>query len=126
MKKIMYEDCNNNIQYLKVIFCKIALLNKNELVWDVSNLDVAPVESADYSGIGADIDDDNQGVYLFQQRILNEHVVSIEHKELMNLFNGIRTIYDGTFVVKINGKKNTISIFDGDIITLQGEIEDFI
>ena len=103
MKRIMYEDCNNNIQYIKSIFCRIALLNKHELVWHVSNLDVAPIESADYSGIGADVDNDR--IYLFQQRILNEHIVNVKNKELMNLFDGIRTIYDGMFTVTINGKK---------------------
>lgn len=65
-----------------------------------------------------------QRVYLFQQKILNEHTVVIGHKELMNLFDDIRTIYEGVFAVEINGHQNKISIFDGDIVNIQGAIED--
>ena len=126
MKEIMYEDCNNNIQFVKELFYKISLMVKNELIWNVSNLDSVPVDSEDYSGVGGIVDNSRQRVYLFQQRILNEHTVVIGHKELMSLFDDIRTIYEGVFVVEINGRNNKISIFDGDIISIQGDIEDFL
>ena len=126
MKEIMYEDCNNNIQFVKELFYKISLMVKNELMWNVSNLDSVPVDSEDYSGVGGIVDNSRQRVYLFQQRILNEHTVVIGHKELMSLFDDIRTIYEGVFVVEINGRNNKISIFDGDIISIQGDIEDFL
>lgn len=46
--------------------------------------------------------------------------------ELMNLFNDIRTIYEGVFVAAIDGHQSKISIFDGDIISIQGDIENFL
>lgn len=126
MKEIMYEDCNNNIQFVKEMFFKIALMIKNELMWSVSNFDSIPVDSEDYSGVGGNVNNSRQSVYLFQQRILNEHTVVIGHKELMNLFDDIRTIYEGTFVVVIDGHQSKITIFDGDIISIQGDIEEFL
>lgn len=123
MKEIIYEDCNNNIQFVKELFLKIGLMKKNELLWNVSNFEAVPVNSEDYSGVGVFINNSRQRVYLFQQRILNEHTVVIEHKELMNLFDDIRTIYEGVFVVEIDGHHNNISIFDGDIISIQGDVE---
>jgi len=126
MKEIMYEDCNNNIQFVKEMFFKIALMVKNELMWSVSNFDSIPVDSEDYSGVGGNVNNSRQRVYLFQQRILNEHTVVIGHKELMNLFDDIRTIYEGTFVVVIDGRQSKISILDGDIISIQGDIEEFL
>ena len=55
---------------------------------------------------------------------MNEHTVVIGHKELLNLFGDIRTIYEAVFVATIDGHKE-ISI-DADIISIQGNIEDFI
>lgn len=123
MKEIIYEDCNNNIQFVKELFLKIGLMKKNELLWNVSNFDAVPVDSEDYSGVGGFNNNSRQRVYLFHQRILNEHTVVIGHKELMNLFDDIRTIYEGVFVVEIDGHHNNISIFDGDIISIQGDVE---
>lgn len=126
MKEIMYEDCNNNIQFVKEMFVKIALMVKNELMWSISNFDSIPVDSEDYSGVGGNVNNSRQRVYLFQQRILNEHTVVIGHKELMNLFDDMRTIYEGVFVAVIDGHQSKISIFDGDIISIQGNIEEFL
>lgn len=126
MKEIIYEDCNNNIQFIKEIFLKIGLMVKEELMWNISNFDSVPVNSEDYSGVGGTVNDSRQRVYLFQQRILNEHTVVIGHKELINLFGDIRTIYEGVFVATIDGYQSKISIFDGDIISIQGNIENFL
>ena len=126
MKEIIYEDCNNNIQFIKEMFLKIGLMVKEELMWNISNFDSVPVNSEDYSGIGGTVNDSRQRVYLFQQRILNEHAVVIGHKELINLFGDIRTIYEGVFVATVDGYQSQISIFDGDIISIQGNIEDFL
>lgn len=125
MKQIIYEDCNHNIRSIKEMFCRISLMVKNELMWNVSNLDIVPVNTEDYSGVGGPINSSRQRVYLFEQKILNEHTVVIGHKELMNLFDDIRTIYEGVFAVTINGHQNKISIFDGDIVSIQGDIEEF-
>lgn len=126
MKEIIYEDCNNNIQFIKEMFLKIGLRVKEELMWNIMNFDSVPVNTEDYSGVGGTVNDSRQKVYLFQQRILNEHTVVIGHKELMNLFGDIRTIYEGVFVAIIDGHQSKISIFDGDIISIQGSIEDFL
>ena len=126
MKEIIYEDCNNNIEFVKEMFLKVGLMVKNELMWNISNLDAIPVDSEDYSGVGGAVNNSRQRVYLFQQRILNEHTVVIGHKELMNLFNDIRTIYEGVFVAVIDGHQSRISILDGDIISIQGDIENFL
>ena len=126
MKEIIYEDCNNNIQFIKEMFLKIGLMVKEELMWNISNFDSVPVNSGDYSGVGRTVNDSRQRVYLFQQRILNEHTVVIGHKELMNLFDDMRTIYEGVFVTVIDGHQSKISIFDGDIISIQGDIEEFL
>lgn len=126
MKQIMYEDCNNNIEFVKDIFRKVSSAVENELIWSISNLDSIPVDIDDYSGIGGTVNHSRQRVYLFQQKILNEHTIVMGHDELMNLFDDIRTIYEGVFVVVINGHKSKISIFDGDIIKIQGDIEDFL
>lgn len=126
MKEIIYEDCNNNIRFVKEMFLKIGLMVKEELMWNISNFDSVPVNSEDYSGVGGTVNDSRQRVYLFQQRILNEHTVVIGHKELINLFGDIRTIYEGVFVATIDGHQSKISIFDGDIISIQGNIEDFL
>lgn len=126
MKEIIYEDCNNNIEFVKEMFLKVGLMVKSELMWNISNLDAIPVDSEDYSGVGGTVNNSRQRVYLFQQRILNEHTVVIGHKELMNLFNDIRTIYEGVFVAVSDGHQSRISIFDGDIISIQGDIENFL
>lgn len=126
MKEIIYEDCNNNIEFVKEMFLKVGLMVKNELMWNISNFDSIPVDSEDYSGVGGTVNNSRQRVYLFQQRILNEHTVVIGHKELMNLFNDIRTIYEGVFVAVIDGHQSKISIFDGDIISIQGNIEEIL
>ena len=123
MKEIIYENCNNNIKFLKKMFLKVGFMIKNELMWNISNFDSIPIDSEDYSGVGRTVNNSRQRVYLFQQRILNEHTVVIGHKELMNLFNDIGTIYEGVFVAVIDGHQIKISIFDGDIISIQGDIE---
>ena len=126
MKEIAYEDCNNNIQFVKELFLKIGLMVNNKLMWNISNFDSIPVDSEDYSGVGGTVNNGRQRVYLFQQRILNEHTVVIGHKELMNLFNNIRTIYEGIFVTEIDGHQSKVSIFDGDIISIHGDIEEYL
>ena len=47
MKEIIYEDCNNNIQFIKEMFLKIGLMVKEELMWNISNFDSVPVNSED-------------------------------------------------------------------------------
>lgn len=123
MKQVMYEDCNNNIPFIKEIFRKISFMGRNGLIWSISNLDMIPSDTEDYSGVGGIVNSSRERVYQLQQRIMNEHTISIEHNELMLLFDDVRTIYEGTFAAVINGHLNEILIFDGDIVKIQGEIE---
>ena len=88
-------DLYYNIQCIKEMFRRISLMVKNELMWNISNLDAVPIDTEDYSGVGGTVNSSRQRVYLFQQKILNGH-------------------------------QNKISIFDGDIVNIQGVIEDFL
>ena len=42
----------------------------------------------------------------------------------MELFENIRTVYYGSFEVVVKGKPLKITVFDGDIIGVDGDIED--
>ena len=45
MKEIIYEDCNNNIQFIKEMFLKIGLMVKEEWMWNISNFDSVQVNT---------------------------------------------------------------------------------
>ena len=62
----------------------------------------------------------------FQKRVLDEHTVSIPHNVFMNLFENIRTIYEGKFSTVIEDKQIKMKVFDGDIIEIDGVVEDKI
>lgn len=125
MKYVKFEEYYNNIHFIKEMFYKIGLIIGEELVWNVLELQAIAVDCGDYSGIGLAYNDSRERVYLFQEKILNEHAVTIRHKELMNLFDDISTIYDGIFIATINGHQNRISVLEGDIISIDGDIEDY-
>ena len=126
MKQIICEDCNSNIQIVKKLFDLIAGMGKEKLEWTISNFESIPMDCGDYSSIGKDVDNSRQRVYLFHQRVLREYAVILEHRELMNLLDDIKTIYEGIFVVTIAGSQSKISIFDGDIIEIEGDVENEI
>ena len=48
MKQIMYEDCNNNVSFLKGLFEKIQRLSDEEINWRISNLEFIPVYKGDF------------------------------------------------------------------------------
>ena len=39
---------------------------KNELMWNISNLDAVPIDTEDYCGVGETVNSSRQRVYLFQ------------------------------------------------------------
>lgn len=122
MRKIMYEDCNNNATFLKGLLIQIQALSDTELSWSASNLDFIPVDYGDFVGGVPDIK--MEKLYDFQKRILEEHRITINHHDLLDLVENIRSIYEGEFVTVSNGEQIKIKVFDGDIIEINGQIED--
>ena len=122
MRKTMYEDCNNNITFLKELFLQIQKFSDTELNWEISKLDFIPVDKGDFIGGVPSIE--MKGLYDFQKKILEEHSINVMHNDLIKLFENIRTIYEGVFVALIDGKAFKIKVFDGDIIEIDGEKED--
>ncbi len=124
MRETMYKDCNNNIFFLKGIFFQVQKFSNTELNWKISNLDFIPVDKGDFVNGVPSIE--MEELYDFQKRILEEYSINVRHNTLMELLKNIKTIYDGVFVALIDGKKFKIKVFDGDIIEIDGEMEDYI
>lgn len=122
MRKIMYEDCNNNAAFLKGLFVQIQALSDTELSWSISNLDFIPIDKGDFPGGVPDIE--SEELYSFQKRILDEHTIIVTQNAFMDLFKNIKTIYEGKFEVFVREKQLRIKVFDGDIVEIDGEIED--
>lgn len=124
MKRIMYKDCNNNAIFLKDLFIQIQSFSNAELSWNISNLDLIPIDKGDYvNGIPSF---EMEKLFEFQKRVLDEHTVSIPHTAFINLLENIRTIYEGKFVTAIEDKQIEMKVFDGDIIEIDGVVEDKI
>ena len=122
MKRLMYEDCNNNAGFLKSLFIQIRELSDAELSWSISDLDFVPVDNGDF--VGGVPDREMKKILDFQKRILDEYTVVIDNNELMGLFKKIRTVYEGRFETLIREKQLKVKVFDGDIIEIEGEGED--
>ena len=116
MRKILYEDCNNNSMFMKELFIQVQKLSELKLSWSISNLEFIPVDKGDLIG-------EMEALYNFQERILDEHKIVISHNYFMELLENIRTIYEGNFEALIRGNQLNIKVFDGDIIEIDGEME---
>ena len=116
MRKILYEDCNNNSMFMKELFIQVQKLSELKLSWSISNLEFIPVDKGDLIG-------EMEELYNFQERILDEHKIVISHNSFMELLENIRTIYEGNFEALIRGNQLNIKVFDGDIIEIDGEME---
>ena len=68
MKQIMYEDCNNNVSFLKGLFEKIQRLSDEEINWRISNLEFIPV----YNGFP---NQEMDKVYDFQRKALASFIL---------------------------------------------------
>ena len=44
MRKILYEDCNNNSMFMKELFIQVQKLSELKLSWSISNLEFIPVD----------------------------------------------------------------------------------
>lgn len=124
MRKIIYEDCNNNVAFLKELFIRIQELSDVELSWCISNLDFIPIDRGDF--FNGTLDVEMGKIFSFQKKFLDEHTIIMLHNEFIELLKNIKTIYEGDFGVIINGKQSKIKVFDGDIIEIDGDIEDRI
>ena len=114
MRKIMYEDCNNNATFLKELFVQMQALSNSELNWRISNLDFTPIDKGDFiDGIPSD---EMKEIYYFQKKVIEKQTIIITHNALMKLLENIRIVYEGSFDVSIKGEQLKINIFDGDII----------
>ena len=116
MRKILYEDCNNNSMFMKELFIQVQKLSELKLSWSISNLEFIPVDKGDLIG-------EMEELYNFQERILDEHKIVISHNSFMELLENIRTIYEGNFEALIRGNQLNIKVFDGGIIEIDGEME---
>ena len=116
MRKILYEDCNNNSMFMKELFIQVQKLSELKLSWSISNLEFIPVDKGDLIG-------EMEELYNFQERILDEHKIVISHNSFMELLENVRTIYEGNFEALIRGNQLNIKVFDGDIIEIDGEME---
>lgn len=121
MRRIMYEDYNNNASFLKELFVQVQALVDSEISWSISNLDFIPVDKGDFIGgvPGIEVEE----LYHFQKRILEEHKIIVTQNTFMHLLENIRTIDVGKFETFIGGKQLKITIFDGDIIEIDGKME---
>ena len=124
MRKIIYEDCNNNATFLKDLFTQIQSFSDTQLDWNISNLDFIPIDKGDYiNGVPTP---EMEIIYDFQKRMLEADIVIRAHSEFMHLLEDIRTIYEGNFVTMIKNKPIKIKVFDGDIIEVDGELQNKI
>ena len=124
MRKIIYEDCNNNSIFLKELLNQVQILSDLKLKWSISNLEFIPVDKGDF--IGGILSTEMEQLYNFQNRILDEHTITIAHSDFMDLLKNIKSIYEGKFEVLLRGKQLKIKIFDGDIIEIDGDLENEI
>lgn len=124
MKQVMYEDCNNNVSFLKELFEKIQKLSDEEINWRISNLEFIPIYKGDfYNGVS---NQEMEKVYDFQRKALEEYVINISNSIFMELLVNIKTIYEGIFIGNIRGEQKKIKIFDGDIIEIEGFFENIV
>ncbi|MGB8454104.1 MAG: hypothetical protein WCD89_17465 [Anaerocolumna sp.] len=125
MRKIFYKDCNNNAEIIKEILIEVQKCVGEELIWDVSDLEIVPIIQRDY--IDETLDADIEKVYKFGLQVSNEHHVQISSTELNLIIEYTKTIYYGMFQANLGGSKiGTIKIFDGDIIEIDGPIEEMV
>lgn len=123
MKRIMYSDCNNNINFIKDILRKMKIISSVDLVFAISDMEMLSVDMGDsYDG---KLDPRIQKVYDFQEKIKDEHKVFLNYIEVMDLLNNVRTIYYGVFETVNSSEYSKVKIFDGDIVELYGEISEY-
>ena len=124
MKQILYEDNNNNANYLINILVQVQQQVEIVIFWEISCFDFVIVDIGDFfNGI---ISPEIEEVYNFGKKIEREHVIMVEHNYLIKVLKNIRTVYYANIKTVIRNDIFSIKIFDGDIIEIRGNIENNI
>ena len=124
MKQILYEDNNNNANYLINILVQVQQQIETLISWELSEFDFIIVDVGDFfNGI---MPSEIEEVYNFGKKIEREHVIVVEHNYLLKILKNIRTVYYANMKTIIGNNVFSIKIFDGDIIEIRGNIENNI
>jgi len=124
MKQILYEDNNNNANYLINILVQVQQQVETVISWELSEFDFIIVDVGDFfNGI---MPSEIEEVYNFGKKIEREHVIVVEHNYLLKILKNIRTVYYANMKTIIGNNVFSIKIFDGDIIEIRGNIENNI
>ena len=124
MKQILYEDNNNNAKYLMNILTQVQQQVETVIFWELSCFDFVIVDVGDFfNGI---MPPEIEEVYNFEKKIEREHVIIVEHNYLIKMLKNIRTVYYANMKTVIGNDVFSITIFDGDIIEIRGDIENNI
>lgn len=124
MKQILYEDNNNNANYLINILVQVQQQVETVISWELSEFDFIIVDVGDFfNGI---MPPEIEEVYNFGKKIEREHVIVVEHNYLLKILKNIRTVYYANMKTIIGNNVFSIKIFDGDIIEIRGNIENNI
>ena len=124
MKQTLYEDNNNNANYLINILVQVQQQVEIVIFWEISCFDFVIVDVGDFfNGITPP---EIEEVYNFGKKIEREHVIVVEHNYLIKMLKNIRTVYYANMKTTIENDIFSIKIFDGDIIEIRGNIENNI
>ena len=124
MKQILYEDNNNNANYLINILVQVQQQVETVISWELSEFDFIIVDVGDFfNGI---MPPEIEEVYNFGKKIERERVIVVEHNYLLKILKNIRTVYYANMKTIIGNNVFSIKIFDGDIIEIRGNIENNI
>ena len=124
MKQILYDDNNNNASYLINILVQVQQQIETLISWELSEFDFIIVDVGDFfNGI---MPPEMEEVYNFEKKIEREHVIVVEHNYLLKILKNIRTVYYANMKTIIGNDVFSITIFDGDIIEIRGNIENNI
>ena len=124
MKQILYEDNNNNANYLINILVQVQQQVETVISWELSEFNFIIVDVGDFfNGI---MPPEIEEVYNFGKKIEREHVIVVEHNYLLKILKNIRTVYYANMKTIIGNNVFSIKIFDGDIIEIRGNIENNI
>ena len=124
MKQILYDDENNNANYLINILVQVQQQVETVISWELSEFDFIIVDVGDFfNGI---MPPEIEEVYNFGKKIEREHVIVVEHNYLLKILKNIRTVYYANMKTIIGNNVFSIKIFDGDIIEIRENIENNI
>lgn len=124
--RILCEDSNRNISVITGLLRKIE--SSAEIrEWTITDFQAIPTYSKDWSGVGGAVPDSpGQRLYEFTERIRDEHAVVLSHSEFTALLENAMSVCYADISFVASGQNNKITVFDGDIIELNGPVEKMI